>query len=434
MVARNRLARLEANERQIVPQDAHKPSRDEVVVPLRKSGPVEGASGALDAIVVGGGAIGLACAWRAARRGLRVRVLERDQPGGGASGVAAGMLAPVGEANWGESALIRMAIASASAWPAFASELAADSGLEVGYEPCGALHVALDRDESDELRRRFDLMASLNLGVDWLRPSGCRELEPGLAPACAAGVHAPGEAAIDPRTLLPALVAAVEHAGGEVLGDAEVAGALIQGGRLVGVRCADGREHRAPCVVLATGAWSGSAPWLPPEARPPVRPVKGQMLSLRGSPEIRPCERIVATDRVYLVPRSDGRLVVGATVEERGFDVQVTAGGMHELLREAYRVLPEISELELVETLAGLRPGSPDNAPLIGPWGMDGLLVATGHYRNGILMAPLTADAIAAQLGSEPPPPSAKPAHPGRFAGESAPRLAAAPAVEEAPR
>jgi glycine oxidase len=344
------------------------------------------------------------------------------------------MLAPVGEANWGETGLMRMAIASAGAWPGFASELAADSGLEVGYEACGALHIALDRDETDELRRRFDLIGSLDLGVEWLRPRECRELEPGIAPTCAAGVHAPGEAAIDPRPLVTALAAAVERRGGEVLADAEVAESVIERGRLVGVRGAGGREHRASRVVLATGAWSGTAPWLPPEARPPVRPVKGQTLTLRGSPDLRPCERIVAAERVYLVPRPDGRLVVGATEEERGFDVQVTAGGVHELLREAYRALPEISELELVEALAGLRPGTPDNAPLIGPWSLDGLLLATGHYRNGILMTPLTSDAIAAQLADEPLPTVVQPAHPGRFAGESGPRLASAPTFEEAPR
>ncbi len=435
MVARNRLARSEAIERQTVPQQTKRPSRehDEVVVPLR--GPrADGDSPGLDAIIVGGGAIGLACAWRAARRGLRVRVLERAQPGCGASGVAAGMLAPVGEANWGESELMQMAIAAAGAWPPFASELAEDSRLEVGYEACGALHVALDRDETDELRRRFDLMASLDLGVEWLRPRGCRDLEPGLAPTCAAGVHAPGEAAIDPRPLVTALAAAVEQRGGEVVADADVTDSVIERGRLVGVRSADGREHRARRVVLATGAWSGTASWLPPEARPPVRPVKGQTLTLRGTPDLRPCDRIVATERVYLVPRPDGRLVVGATVEERGFDVQVTAGGAHELLREAYRVLPEISELELVEALAGLRPGTPDNAPLIGPWALEGLLVATGHYRNGILMTPLTSDAIAAQLADERLPAAVQPAHPGRFAGESGPRLASAPALEEAPR
>jgi glycine oxidase len=419
-----------------VPDRTHTSSgaSDEVVVPLRPSRPADDEPGALDAIVVGGGAIGLACAWRAARRGLRVRVLERDEPGAGASSVAAGMLAPVGEANWGEDALLRMAIASARAWPAFSSELAADSGHEVGYDACGALHVALDRDEAEELRRRFDLMESLDLEVEWRRGRECRQLEPGLAPACAGGVHAPHEAAIDPRPLVGALAAAVEHRGGEVLSEAEVVRALIEGGRLVGVVTADGREHRADRVVLATGAWSGTAQWLPPEARPPVRPVKGQILTLRGGPDSRPCERIVVSERVYVVPRDDGRVVVGATVEERGFDLQVTAGGVHELLREAYRALPEIAELELLETSAGLRPGTPDNAPLIGPAGLEGLVLATGHYRNGILMTPLTSEAIAALLASESLPETARPAHPGRFAGEGPPGLVAAPAIEEHPR
>jgi glycine oxidase len=424
------------SERQTVADDPQSPNRnrDDVVVPLRRSPSRDGGSDALDAIIVGAGVIGLACAWRAARRGLQVRVLERDQPGAGASGVAAGMLAPVGEANWGEEGLMRMAIASARAWPGFASELAADSGLEVGYEACGALHVALDRDETDELRRQFELMESLDLGVEWLRGHACRELEPGLAPASAAGVHAPHEAAVDPGLLLPALAAAVVEGGGQVVVDAEVTDALFEDGRLVGVTTAEGSEHRAERVVLATGAWAGTTPWLPRDVRPPVRPVKGQILTLRGSPDLRPCDRIVASERAYLVPRPDGRLVVGATVEERGFDVQVTAGAVHELLREAYRALPEVAELELVEMLAGLRPGTPDNAPLIGPGGLDGLLIATGHYRNGILMAPLTADAIAAMLSSASPPAEAKPAHPGRFAGEGVHGLVAAPALEEAPR
>ena len=329
---------------------------------------------------------------------------------------------------------MRLGLASARAWPGFAAELAADSELEVGYEPCGALHVALDRDEAEELRRRFELMDSLDLGVEWLRPRACRDLEPGLAPACAAGVHAPGEAAVDPRLLLPALTAAVERCGGQVLVEAEVTDALTEDRRLVGVITADGREHRAEHVVLAAGAWSGAAPWLPPQARPPVRPVKGQILTLRGNPDQPVCQRIVASERVYLVPRPDGRLIVGATVEERGFDIQVTAGGVHELLREAYRALPDVAELELVETLAGLRPGTPDNAPLVGPGALDGLVLATGHYRNGILLTPISAEAVAALLAQDPLPPEAQVAHPGRFAGEIAPGLVAAPTTEEAPR
>jgi glycine oxidase len=419
-----------------VPDEIQRPAeqRDGVVVPLKRSRSRDGGQEAVDAVVVGGGALGLACAWRAARRGVRVRVLERDHPGAGASHVAAGMLAPVGEASWGEESLMRLGLASARGWPGFAAELASDSDLEVGYEPCGALHVALDRDEAEELRRRFELMDSLDLGVEWLRPRGCRDLEPGLAPSCAAGVHAPEEAAVDPRLLLPALTAAVERCGGQVLVEAEVTDVLTEGRRLVGVTTADGREHRAEQVVLAAGAWSGSAPWLPPQARPPVRPVKGQILTLRGNPDQPVCQRIVASERVYLVPRPDGRLIVGATVEERGFDIQVTAGGIHELLREAYRALPDVAELELVETLAGLRPGTPDNAPLVGPGALDGLVLATGHYRNGILLMPISAEAVAALLAQDPLPPEAQVAHPGRFAGETAPGLVAAPPTEEAPR
>jgi glycine oxidase len=418
-----------------VPHETIRPSgnRGDVVVPLRRPGPREGSGDKLDAVIVGGGTIGLACAWRAARRGLRVRVLERDAPGAGATHVAAGMLAPVGEANWGEDALVRIALASARAWPGFAAELERDSELPSGYEPRGALHVALDRDESEELHRRFELMASLDLGVEWLRTRGCRELEPGLTPACVAGVHLPGEAAVDPRLLVPALVAALDRTGGELFVEAEVVDTLFEDRRVAGVVTSDGREHRADHVVLAAGAWSGAAPWLPPSARPPVRPVKGQLLVLRGGPEQSVCSRIVTTERVYLVPRPDGRLIVGATVEERGFDLQVTAGGVHEMLREAYRALPDVAELELVEALAGLRPGTPDNAPLVGPGALDGLLLATGHYRNGILLTPGTAEMIADFVAGEPPPLEGDVANPGRFGTESAPGLAAAPAIEEAP-
>jgi len=406
-------------------------SDGDVVVPLRRVRSHDGGRDHLDAVIVGGGTIGLACAWKAARRGLRVRVVERDEPGAGATHVAAGMLAPVGEANWGEEAMVEMSAASARAWPGFAAELERDSGLESGYESRGALHVALDRDEAEELHRRFELMSSLDLGVEWLRPRECRELEPGLSPSCTAGVHLPGEAAVDPRLLVPALVNAVEGAGGEVLTRTEVVDPIFEEDRLAGVVTSEGREHRADRVVLAMGAWSGAASWLPPSARPPVRPVKGQVVVLRGIPEHVVATRVVTTERVYLVPRPDGRLVVGATVEERGFDLQVTAGGVHELLREGYRTLPDVAELELVETLAGLRPGTPDNVPIVGPGTLDGLVLATGHYRNGILLTPVTADAVAALLAGDPVPPEAQSAHPGRLGDDSAPGLAPAREGEE---
>jgi glycine oxidase len=376
----------------------------------------------LDAVIVGGGVIGLACAWHAARRGLRVRVLESDRPGAGASGVAAGMLAPVGEATWGEEELLKLALKSHALWPRFAAELAETAGADAGFLPLGALHVALDRDEASELRRRFELMRSLDLEASWLRPHDARELEPGISPSVAAGVHAPHEAAVDPRLLLEALRVAAESEGAETLTGERVSQALFEGGRLAGVRTASGGEHRAESTVLATGAWSGTAEWLPAGARPPVRPVKGQILTLRGAADAPVCERIVVSERVYMVPRPDGRLIVGATVEEQGFDTRVTAGGVYELLREAYRALPDVAELELSEAIAGLRPCTPDNAPVIGAGEVDGLIYATGHYRNGILLAPVTAEAVAATLAGEEPAADVGAFSPARFVAEAVAR------------
>jgi glycine oxidase len=381
-----------------------------VAMPARRGG-------GLDVVIVGGGVIGLACAWRAAERGLRVRVLERDAIGAGASWVAAGMLAPVGEATWGEESLLALGLASAKQWPEFAAELEEAAGLEIGFRRDGGLHVALDRDEAEELRRRHALMVSRGLEAKWLPPTEARELEPGLAPACAAAVSAPGDGSVDPRELLAALRVAVESAGGEVEEGQDVVEPILEGPTLAGVRTAGGREHRARSTVLAAGCWSGALGWLPADARPPVRAVKGQILTLTGPVAEPVAGRIVVTERVYLVPRADGRLIVGATVEDRGFDLRVTAGGVHELLREAYRVLPDIAELELVETLAGMRPGTPDNAPIIGPGALEGLLIATGHYRNGILLAPVTADAVAAELEGSEPAVDIAPFSPARFAG-----------------
>jgi len=348
-----------------------------------------------DAVFVGGGAIGLACAWRAAQRGARVAVLERAEPPAGATRVAAGMLAPVGELAFGEPRLLEMTLAAAGLYPEFVAELEAASGEATGYAQHGALHIALDRDEAAELRRVHELQRSLGLDAEWLPPRRCRDLEPGLTPSFNGGVHAPGEAAVDPRALTRALLAALAAAGGERRTGTDVVAGVFDGARLAGVRTAAGEELRAESVVLAAGAWSGRAEWLPEPARPPVRPVKGQILELRSRDGAPPCGRIVASERVYLVPRPDGRLIVGATSEEQGFDTAVTAGGVHELLREAYRLLPDVAEMELVDAMAGLRPGTPDNLPLVGPGAIDGLLLATGHYRNGILLAPLAAEALA---------------------------------------
>ncbi|MGZ4353812.1 MAG: glycine oxidase ThiO [Gaiellaceae bacterium] len=370
-----------------------------------------------DAVIVGGGVIGLASAWRALQAGLRICVVERDVPASGATRVAAGLLTPDTEVEPGREPFVPLAQASAGLYPEFVAELEEASGLQVGYERSGTVFAALDRDEVDVVRREYELQRRLGLDSRWLTASECRALEPGLSPACTGGLHAPHEAQVDPRRVAAALSVALAAGGCTLLAPEEVVGGSREGGRLCGVVTRSGKSVQAERVVLAGGAWSGLSALA---ADPlPVRPVKGQVLRLQARQGERPAVRIVRTEHVYVVPRSDGEVVVGATMEEQSFDARVTAGAVHELLREAYRALPEIAELELVETAVGFRPATPDNGPLIGEWGDEGLLVATGHYRNGILLAPVTAAAVAALLTGAPPPPGVAAFEPGRFALEA---------------
>jgi glycine oxidase len=366
-----------------------------------------------DVVVVGAGAIGLASAWRIAERGLSVCVLERAPvPGAGASGVAAGMLAPVTEAEWGARALLDLNLDSAARWPGFADELRAASGRDVGYHRGGALVVAADRDDAEELRRLHAFQESLGLDVEWLGPRAARQLEPALSPRIAGAIHAPHEAQADPRALVGALSAALASAGGEVVCGVNVCGLTGDG-----VDTDRGPVHAAQ-VVVAAGAWSSDLDG----AAPPVRPVKGQILRLRrraGQPPL--AERLIRTPRCYLVDRIGGEVVIGASVEERGFDDAVTADGVYRLLEAAYEVLPDAGELEWVEAAARLRPGTPDNAPAIGRAASgDGVVWATGHYRNGILLTPVTADAVAAIVSGDEPPAQVAAFGPERFARATA--------------
>jgi glycine oxidase len=295
-------------------------------------------------------------------------------------------------------------------WPGFAAELKSEAGVEVPYRGCGALHVALDRDEAAELRRRSELHRRLELDSEPLLPSAARRLEPGLGGSLASAVAVPGEAEVDPRSLLGALRAACASVEVPVVREA------VEGVGPSTVRLAGGRTLEADRVLLAAGAWSGEL--LPEPLRLPVRPVKGEILRLAADPAAMPCERIVAGERFYVVPRQSGEVIVGATVEEKGFDTSVTAGGVHELLRESYRALPELAELELVEAAAGLRPATPDNAPIVGALD-ETLLVATGMYRNGIMLAPLVAEAVVTLIEGRAPLEALAELSPDRFAAET---------------
>ncbi|MFI9587260.1 glycine oxidase ThiO [Streptomyces sp. NPDC052236] len=386
-----------------------------------------------DVLIVGGGIIGLVTAWRTAQRGLSVAVAD-PAPGGGAAQVAAGMLAAVTELHYGEQTLLRLNLESARRYPAFVAELEEASGQSVGYRACGTLAVALDADDRAHLRELHTLQRQSGLESEWLTGRECRRLEPMLAPGVRGGLRVDGDHQVDPRLLAAALVTACERAGvvfhrGWVERLSVVRGraagvVLAAGAQGAGQGAGPGDELAAEQVVLAGGSLSGRLGGVPADVLPPVRPVKGQVLRLTVPAPYAPflsrtVRAVVRGSHVYLVPRESGELVVGATSEELGWDTTVTAGGVYELLRDAHELVPGITELPLTETRAGLRPCSPDNAPLLGPTALPGLHLATGHHRNGVLLTPVTGDVLATVLAGGDVPEEARPFTPRRFSAGS---------------
>jgi glycine oxidase len=374
-----------------------------------------------DVIVAGGGVIGTAIAWRAAAAGLDVVLVDPGR-GDAASLVAAGMLAPVSEALFGEGALLRLNLLAVRRFGSFAAELEEVAGRQVGLRREGTLSVAYDPGDYAALIRLTAFRRSAGLDAEELDSRACRQLEPFLTPDVHGGVLFAGDWSVDNRRYAAALREAARSAKVRFIRD-RVAEVRTDGGQVRGVRLAGGAEIDAARVVVAAGCWSGAVGGLPGALRGVVRPVKGQLLRLRhpdGMPPVlsHTIRAIVRGIDVYLVPRAGGELIVGATQEERGPDQTVTAGAVHDLLHDAMSVLPVTSELILAETCAGLRPGTPDNGPVVGWCGPDGLLLATGHYRNGILMSPVTADAALALLAGQAPAPEWEPFSPQRFAGE----------------
>jgi glycine oxidase len=372
-----------------------------------------------DVIVVGAGIIGLAVAWRARERGLSVTVLERGRAAEGAAHVAAGMLAPVAEVEFGGAGrtLLELGLASSRLWAGFASELEEVSGAPVPLGGSETLFVARDQDEAAELERQLEFRRSLGLEVTRLRATEAREREPALAPTIRMALVLGGERTVDPRLALSALRVACERSGVRVREGAAVAGIEIDPGarrrpdraRVSGVRLRDGEVLAADAVVLAAGAWASELVGAGAEdgARPLVRPVKGQILRLRDPAGPGLLRGVVRFAGGYLVPRGDGRYALGATVEDRGYDGSPTAGAVHGLLCDARELVPGIDELEIEELCVGFRPGTPDNLPLLGAGAVSGLLWAGGHYRNGVLLTPVTAELVAGLLAPGPAQPHA---------------------------
>jgi glycine oxidase len=373
----------------------------------------------VDVLVVGGGIIGLAVAWRARQRGLSVLLLDRNRVGAAASSVAAGMLAPVTEVEFDQARrrTVDLGLRSAALWSSFAAELGALTDVGVGYRRAGTLMVARDADDARELERQFAFRESLGVKALRLLPSQAREREPALAPTVRLALEAADDHSVDPQQALRALQSACECTGVRIeehTGDVAVA-IDAAGDRVEGVRMSDGSTHRAGQVVLATGAWSGVLAGLHDSASVPVRPVKGQIVRLRDPAGPGLLTRAVRGRGVYIVPRDDGRYVLGATMEERGFELNATAGGAYELLRDAHELVPGVAEFQLEQVCVGLRPGTPDNAPLIGRSAHAGLIWACGHFRNGILLAPLTAELVAGVLTGQPADPLLQLCDPLRF-------------------
>lgn len=342
-------------------------------------------------VVIGAGLIGLGIAYELAKRGANVRVIDAREPAGAASWAGAGMLAPFTE-SLQSLAFESFCAASLASYPSYVAELHERSGVDARLRLDGIVESAYDETGTGTLRARIARLTARGLAAEYLDAAEARSLEPALGPAVRGAAWCRAEGHIDNRRLGRALRAACDALGVSI--DAHCGSVAIEADarRVLGVRSPAGFVP-ASAVVNAAGAWAGSLEGVPAHARIPVVPVKGQMLALampRGY-----IGRTLWVPGAYLVPRDDGRLLVGATVEDAGFDVRVTAGGQRALLAAALDAVPALAGFAVVETWAGLRPGSPDGLPFIGATALGGYYAAAGHYRNGILLTPATANAVA---------------------------------------
>lgn len=373
-----------------------------------------------DTIVIGGGIVGLSVAYELARRGRRPTLVERGRRGGEASWAAAGMLAPISEVELEDEVLLELAQDSLGRYPGFVSELERTSGASCRFRSEGTLWVALNRDQLLEIERLQESMLLRALAVRRLDAAELREREPHLSGRVVGGLLVERDLQVDPRALVACLERALERLGGTLLRGVEASAVEVRAPRRLAVqlvRAGERSELVGSCVVVCTGAFMADSPKLPIEPLG-VRPVKGQLVRLGGETLLR---HVIRNPECYLVPREDGELLLGATMEEQGFDAAPTAGAVLDLLRHAWNLLPALYDLELREVSVGLRPAVVDHLPVIGETEVPGLFVANGHFRHGVLLSPATAHHLAERIVTGRTPEALRPFAPGRL---GAPRVA----------
>jgi glycine oxidase len=343
--------------------------------------------------IIGAGVAGLATGLKLAQKGWAVEIFDAGDAGRGASWAAAGMLAAILESEPGEEALLPFLLESQKRWPDYAREINDASGLDVGYIESGTLFAARERDDIGVLRQRHAYFQKSGIELEWLDRAQLQEREPFISPRAHSALLSAQDHQVDNRALTTALIKACERACVKIHSNTPIEEIVIANGKVVGLRIG-GKTVPVDHVLLAAGAWSGSIKGLPQKQLPPVYPLKGQMLALQMDVAAPILKHVLWTPRAYLVPRADGRLIIGATMEDRGFETVPRAGSVLHLLREAFEILPGIEELPLIESWVGFRPTSSDDAPILGPSGVEGLTLATGQHRHGILLTPLIADVI----------------------------------------
>ena len=374
-------------------------------------------------IIIGGGVIGLGIGWQLAKAGAAVTIHERGQAGRGASWAAGGMLGPIAEAHIDELNLLKLSNQSLARYPEWVHELETETDMSIGYRAEGTLIIGIQPDDTYQLQHAYNLYQDLGLNVEWLSGQQAREIESALTPYVTAAIRCQTDHQVDNRLMVQALQSAYQSRGGVLHQNSTVQKIVIENGTATGVQTQDSFQDADVCI-LAAGCWSAQISGLPDTLIPPVRPVKGQMLALQMREGIMMIRNVIRTVKarypmpVYLVPRTDGRLIVGATTEELGFDTDLIVGGIYELLHGAFEAVPRIYELPLIETWTGLRPGSSDNAPILGKTSIENLIYATGHYRNGILLTPITAYEISKLILTGETSETIAPFHLDRFSKE----------------